>query len=78
LPRKAPLVMAKADHDHDNLGGSNKILNLDHAAELLDMPPARLRKHWREWGIPAYKAGRELRFTERDLRAWFAKRAVAA
>jgi hypothetical protein len=63
--------------DHARLGGSNKILNLASAAEVLDMPPRRLRQHWREWGIPAYKAGRELRFIERDLRTWLAKQRAA-
>ena len=64
------------DHDHDRLGGSNAWLNLANAAALLDMEPARLRRYWKTWGIPARKAGRELRFRERDLNTWLEKRAA--
>lgn len=64
-------------HDHHNLGGSNRWLNLTNAADVLDMPPDRLRRYWKSWGIPASKAGRELRFRERDLNAWLAKRVAA-
>jgi hypothetical protein len=64
--------------DHNNLGGSNRVLSLAHAAELLDMPPRRLRENWRSWGLPCYRVGRELRFTERDLRAWLKSRAVSS
>ena len=66
-----------AQHDHHNLGGSNRLLSLASAAEMLDMPPRRLRDHWKAWGIPAYKAGRELRFKERDIWAWLARRPAA-
>lgn len=62
--------------DHSNLGGSNRVMNLEHAAELLDMPPRRLKDNWRRWGVPAHKAGRELRFIERDLRTWLKSRAA--
>jgi excisionase family DNA binding protein len=64
-----------AQHDHRNLGGSNRWLDLAAAAELLAIDnPRKLRDCWKRWGIPAYKAGRELRFRERDLHAWLAKR----
>lgn len=62
-----------AEHDHDNLGGSNRLLPLAEAAELLAVPPKRLRDQRRAWGITTYKVGRELRFRERDLNAWLAK-----
>lgn len=66
--------MPKTQHDHANLGGSNKILNLEHAAEILDIEdPTKLRRSYKAWGIPAFKVGREIRFVERDLRAWVAK-----
>ncbi|WP_367185141.1 helix-turn-helix domain-containing protein [Trebonia sp.] len=51
-------------------GGSNRLLSLPHAAELLDIPVRRLRDHWRDWKIPAFKVGRELRIRERDLWNW--------
>jgi hypothetical protein len=69
--------VAAQNHNHHNLGGSNRILNLASAAAVLDMDPVKLRKGWRSWGIPAYKTGRELRFIERDLRAWLMNRPAA-
>jgi hypothetical protein len=36
----------------------------------------RLRDHWRAWGLKASKVGRELRFRERDLWAWFERQAA--
>jgi excisionase family DNA binding protein len=48
-------------------GGSNRLLNLAEAADLLSVPETRLRGYWKTWGIKAYKVGRELRFKERDL-----------
>jgi excisionase family DNA binding protein len=52
------------------IGGSNKLLGIAAAAELLAVPERRLRDHYRRWGIRAYKVGRELRFRERDLWSW--------
>lgn len=67
-----------APHDHHNLGGSNRLLPLAEAADFLGIDnPRSLQEHWRRWGIPAYKVGRELRFRERDLNAWVEKQAVA-
>lgn len=67
-----------APHDHDNLGGSNRYISLAKAAALLDVPPRKLQRHRARWGIPAYPLGNELRFRERDIHAWMAKRRVAA
>jgi hypothetical protein len=52
------------------LGGSNRLLDIAAAAELLCIPERRLRDHWQRWGIRAFKVGRELRFRERDLWSW--------
>jgi len=49
------------------LGGSNRLLSVESAAAYLDMPVTRLRRHWRDFGLPARRVGRELRFRERDL-----------
>jgi hypothetical protein len=57
--------------------GSNQLLNLENAAAYLDMPPRRLRENWRQWQIPAYKAGRELRFRVRDLESWVESQRVS-
>jgi Helix-turn-helix domain len=59
-------------------GGSNQLLNLENAAAYLDMPARRLRENWRQWRIPAYKAGRELRFRVRDLENWIVSQRVTA
>jgi predicted DNA-binding transcriptional regulator AlpA len=61
--------------DHHNLGGSNRLLNLADAAALLGLPkPRALRDYHKKWGVPSLRVGRELRFRERDLHAWIAKR----
>jgi hypothetical protein len=59
-------------------GGSNQLLNLANAAAHLDMPERRLRDNYRQWGIPAYKVGRELRFRVRDLESHVESNRVAA
>ena len=66
-----------APRDHDNLGGSNRLLNLADAAAILGVRPRSLRDYWRKWEIPALRVGRELRFRERDLNAWIRKRIAA-
>jgi Helix-turn-helix domain len=50
-----------------NLGGSNRLLDIHEASDLLRVPETRLRGYWKAWGIKAFKVGRELRFRERDL-----------
>lgn len=54
------------------IGGSNKLLSVESAALYLDMPPARLRRYWRNFGLPARRVGRELRFRQRDLDSYIA------
>ena len=66
-----------AQHDHHNLGGSNRLLPLAEAAAILGVKPRSLRDYWRKWGIPALRVGRELRFRERDIDAWVRKRIAA-
>ena len=47
-----------------------KLLSVQAAADLLDMPPRRLRENWESWGLTAYRADREIRFFEADILAW--------
>ncbi|HLI36935.1 MAG TPA: DNA-binding protein [Streptosporangiaceae bacterium] len=54
-----------------------RLLSLPRAAELLDVPPRRLRDNWKAWGIPAYRVGRELRFREDELWGWLRARKAA-
>lgn len=70
--------MPRKQHDHHNLGGSNKLLSLTEAAALLGKPPESLRKYRTTWGIPWLKVGRDVKFRERDLNAWMEKRMVAS
>jgi hypothetical protein len=51
-------------------GGSNKLLDIHEASDLLSVPERRLRDNWRTWGLKAFKVGRELRWRERDLWSW--------
>lgn len=60
--------------DH-NLGGSNKLLTLDEAADRLRIKTTTLRQNWRRWGIPAHKID-GLKFRERDINAFIARRAA--
>jgi excisionase family DNA binding protein len=52
------------------LGGSNRLLSARDVAAILAVPERTVRDKWREWGLPAYRIGRHLRWRERDLYAW--------
>lgn len=39
-------------------------------AAILAIPERTLRDKWREWGLPAYRIGKHLRWRERDVYAW--------
>jgi excisionase family DNA binding protein len=63
--------------DHDNLGGSNRLLTLPEAADYIRAHPETLRKHRGRWGIPAVRMGKHLVFRERDLKAFIERRFAA-
>ena len=65
------------DHDHHNLGGSNKLLTLAEAAEYIRARPDTLRKYRGQWGIPSTRMGKYLVFRERDLKAFIERRFAA-
>jgi excisionase family DNA binding protein len=52
------------------LGGSNRMLSARDVAAILGIPERTVRDKWREWGLPAYRIGRHLRWKERDVCAW--------
>ena len=52
------------------LGGSNRMLSARDVAAILAVPERTIRDKWREWGLPAYRIGKHLRWRERDLYAW--------
>jgi excisionase family DNA binding protein len=52
------------------LGGSNRMLSARDVAAILAVPESTVRGKWREWGLPAYRIGKHLRWRERDVIAW--------
>ncbi len=43
---------------------------------LRDLPERTVRDKWREWGLPAYRIGKHLRWRERDVYAWIDRQAA--
>jgi excisionase family DNA binding protein len=58
------------------LGGSNRMLSSRDVAAILGIPERTVRDKWREWGLPAYRIGRHLRWKERDVYAWIDRQAA--
>ena len=52
------------------LGGSNRLLSSRDVAGILAIPERTVRDKWKEWGLPAYRIGKHLRWKERDVYAW--------
>ena len=48
---------------------ANRMLSARDVATILAIPEGTVRDKWREWGLPAYKIGKHLRWRERDLYA---------
>ena len=58
------------------LGGSNRLLSAREVAGILGVPERTVRDKWREWGLPAYRIGKHLRWKERDVLAWIDRQAA--
>ena len=58
------------------LGGSNRMLSARDVAAILAVPERTVRDKWREWGLPAYRIGKHLRWRERDVYAWIDRQAA--
>lgn len=58
------------------LGGSNRLLSSRDVAAILAIPERTVRDKWKEWGLPAYKIGKHLRWKERDVYAWIERQSV--
>ena len=58
------------------LGGSSRLLSSRDVAAILAIPERTVRDRWREWGLPAYKIGKHLRWKERDLYAWIERQSA--
>jgi excisionase family DNA binding protein len=58
------------------LGGSNRLLSSRDVATILAIPERTVRDKWKEWGLPAYRIGKHLRWRERDVYAWIERQAA--
>jgi len=58
------------------LGGSNRLLSSRDVAAILAIPERTVRDRWKEWGLPAYRIGKHLRWKERDVYAWIERRSA--
>jgi excisionase family DNA binding protein len=54
--------------------GSNDVITLNEAAELLRVHPVTLRKRAVAWGVPHRRLGAEWRFSRKVLTAWIQRR----
>ena len=58
------------------LGGSNRLLSSRDVAAILAIPERTVRDRWKEWGLPAYRIGKHLRWKERDVYAWIERQSA--
>jgi excisionase family DNA binding protein len=58
------------------LGGSNRLLSSRDVAAILAIPERTVRDKWKEWGLPAYRIGKHLRWKERDVHAWIERQSA--
>ena len=58
------------------LGGSNRLLSSRDVAAILAIPERTVRDRWKEWGLPAYRIGKHLRWKERDVYAWIERQSM--
>ena len=58
------------------LGGSNRLLSSRDVAVILAIPERTVRDKWKEWGLPAYRIGKHLRWKERDVHAWIERQSA--
>ncbi|MFF4620907.1 helix-turn-helix domain-containing protein [Nonomuraea jabiensis] len=57
-------------------GGSNRLMSVEEVAAYLGVPKSTVYDRWKDWGLPAFRVGRSLRFRERDVETWLAKQAA--
>ena len=75
-PSRRPIGRKEVNHTANDLrpakgtlGGSNRLMSAREVTEILAIPERDVRDRWREWGLQAYKAGKHLRWRERDVYA---------
>jgi excisionase family DNA binding protein len=74
---KRPDVGQHAMSHKGTLGGSNRLLSSRDVAAILAIPERTVRDKWKEWGLPAYKIGKHLRWRERDVYAWIERQSMS-
>ena len=52
------------------------ILNIQQAAKFLGKTPAALRNGYKRWGVPHFRLGGQIKFTQEALQEWVAKNMV--
>ncbi len=49
------------------------ILNVQQAAKFLGKTPAALRNGYKRWGVPHFRLGGQIKFTQEALQDWVAQ-----
>ena len=52
------------------------ILNIQQAAKFLGKTPAALRNGYKRWGVPHFRLGGQIKFTQEALQEWVGKNMV--
>jgi excisionase family DNA binding protein len=66
----------RATPQKGTLGGSNPLLSSRDVAAILNVPERTVRDKWKDWGLPAYRIGKHLRWKERDVYAWIERQSA--
>jgi excisionase family DNA binding protein len=72
-----PRVGQHGEPQKGTLGGSNRLLSSRDVAAILAIPERTVRDRWKEWGLPAYRIGKHLRWKERDVYAWIERQSAS-
>lgn len=59
-------------------GGSNITLSAKEIAEYMDCSVDTVYRRWREWGLPCFYVGRNLKARARDMDNWVERKVRAA
>jgi hypothetical protein len=52
------------------------ILNVQQAAKFLGKTPAALRNGYKRWGVPHFRLGGQIKFTQEALQDWVQKNMI--
>jgi excisionase family DNA binding protein len=51
-----------------------QMMTVQEVADVLRVPPSRVYDRWREWGLPMYRVGQQLRCDPAELEEWIKTR----